>query len=217
MIAVYVPTLRRPSRLQPLVDNIRAASTVETNIVFVTEPGDTESHEAALATGCWALRNKFPEASYSNALQTAYESPVGRQPYFIGANDDFDFQPGWDTAALDLIDKHEGFIKVVGINDGNDGCVYTTISLVMRSYIETQSGVIDMPNRVNYPYKHNYVDTEFAATAKKRCVFAPCPESVIIHRHPDWGYGDLDPVYLKNKDSSSADGATFSERARLWA
>ncbi len=99
-LGVYVPTLGRPHRLQALVDNIEAVTETPYEVVFVTEPHDEESFDAAIATGALAVVNEG-EPSYSNSLQAAYELYDHR--YFIGANDDFVFQPGWDTEALTVM------------------------------------------------------------------------------------------------------------------
>jgi hypothetical protein len=209
-IGIYVPTLGRPHALQRVADNIHANTETPHEIVFVTEPHDRESYDAAAATGETVVENRY-EPSYSNALQTAYELFDHR--FFIGANDDFDFQPGWDTAALEaMIDG----VHVVGLNDGSPGCQFTTISLVRRSYIEQQSGVIDMPNRVNFPYAHNYVDTEFYCTAVHRGVFKAAPDSRVHHKHPDWGHAADDATYRKSRASLGEDAATFQARSHLW-
>jgi hypothetical protein len=210
MIGIYLPTFGRPHALQRVVDNIREATVTPHEIVFVTEPHDPESSVAAAATGETEIVNAY-SPSYSNALQTAYE--VFRHPFFIGANDDFDFQPGWDEVALAaMVDG----VAVVGLNDGAPGCGFTTISLVRRSYIDEQSGVIDMPNRVNYPYRHNYVDTEFHATAVHRGVFVAAPDARVHHKHPDWGHATSDATYLKGQGTLDQDAEVFRSREHLW-
>lgn len=210
MIDILIPTYKRAAKLQRVVDNIREVSGTPHRILFIYETDDEESKDAALACGADAALNPW-EPSFSNALQTGYE--VTKNPFFLPANDDFDFQQGWDIAALDAM--ADPAVQVVGIADGAGSC--TAITLIRRSYIETQSGVIDMPNRVFYPYNHNYVDTEFAATAKARGVLKEVPESVIVHMHPCWGLSDFDATYTKNQQTMSADGATFNSRAYLWA
>jgi hypothetical protein len=212
MIGVYVPTLGRPGFLQRLVDNIATVTVTPYQVVFVVEKHDAESREAAEATGATVLVNPY-EPSYSNAIQYAYEQV--ETPFLIGANDDFDFQLGWDTAALAA--WQQPGISVVGIHDGYHGCRFSTISLVERNYIATQSGVIDIPNRVLYPYKHNYVDTEFFLTAIKRGVFTAARTAVILHRHPDFGHAVMDDTYRKSQADIPVDAATFESRIHLFS
>lgn len=151
---------------------------------------------------------------YPDAIQTAYEADDS--PYFVAANDDFDFQPGWDTTALSCLEASGA--QVAALNDGSPSPFrFRTIALVRREYIEEQSGVCDMPGRVFYPYHHNYVDTEFYFTARKRGVLVECPESVVIHRHPDWGFASTDSTYLRAQETLSEDAQTFNARAHLWA
>jgi hypothetical protein len=210
VIGIYVPTLGRPHVLQRLVNNIHASTTLPHRIIFVVEPHDEESLNAAWQTGELVSINEG-SPSYSNSLQTAYD--LDNSDYFIGANDDFDFFPNWDTEAMKVMGNG---VMVVGIHDGSPQCGFSTISLVDRRYIGTMSGVIDIPNRVNYPYRHNYVDTEFHATAVKRGVFAPAPNSVILHKHPDWGHAEDDETYRKSQATMSLDATTFASRTHLW-
>jgi hypothetical protein len=87
---------------------------------------------------------------------------------------------------------------------------------VRRSYIVEQSGVIDMPGRVNFPYRHNFVDTEFHATAAARGVFAAAPDALILHKHPDFGWAAEDDTYRKSRAVFHLDAATFESRRPLW-
>lgn len=210
-IGIYIPTLGRPHALQRVVDNIAASTVTPCRVVFVTEKTDLDSTLAAEATGAAVMVNEY-DGSYSNSIQTAYERDDS--PGFIAANDDFDFQPGWDVAARETM--REG-AQVVGIHDGYQGCQFTTICLVDRRYIVEQSGVIDIPNRVQYPYRHNYGDTEFHATAVRRGVFRACPGSMILHRHPDFGHAEQDTTYRKSQATAGEDAVTFASRAHLWA
>jgi hypothetical protein len=211
MISVYIPTLGRKHKLRQLVQNIREATTLDHKVIFVCENHDQESIDEARKWGDKTYVN-HGEPSYSNSLQTAYEADDA--PYFIGANDDFDFRPGWDVEAMKVMETPG--VQVVGLFDGNPSCNYSTISLVERAYIEVHSGVIDMPGRVNYPYKHNYVDTEFYCTAVHRGVFAPAPDSWVLHIHPDFGHGQYDKTYMKSRASFSEDAQTFVSRRHLW-
>ena len=74
------------------------------------------------------------------------------EPFFIAANDDFEFQQGWDTPALEIL-RDNPDVHVVGLYDGNPHTDFSTIALVRRSYIEYCSGVVDMPRRVQFPYQ----------------------------------------------------------------
>lgn len=210
-IGIYVPSFGRAKKLREVAEHIRANTEVPHRIVFACEQSDQESIDEARRWGDLTVVN-HDEPSYSNSLQVAYETDDC--PFFIGANDDFDFQPLWDVEALTVM--AEPGIQVVGIHDGNPSCNFSTIALVDRNYIEVHSGVIDMERRVNYPYRHNYVDTEFYCTAVHRGVFAPATKARIVHRHPDFGHGQYDKTYNKNRAMFSQDAETFESRRHLW-
>lgn len=216
-LAIYLPTYGRPDVLQAVVDNIKANTTTPYTLYFGLEPGDTASIEAARATGAEVVINTG-EQGYSDTLQTIYE--VSDEPYYFPANDDFEFLPGWELGPLAMFEEDPG-LMVCGVYDGNPGTNYSTINIVRRSYIETMSGVIDMPNRVLYPYHHNYSDTEFHATAVKRGVWAKCEAPCIVHLHP--GFAMMrgktpwtDATYDKNNATAGLDAEIFTNRKHLF-
>jgi hypothetical protein len=211
MIGIYVPTLGRPGSSQRLADNVQATTHNPYRLVFVVEKYNKDDYEAAARTGATVLWNSY-EPSYSNAIQTAYEQSP-EDPYFIAANDDFEFTDGWDTEALKVMGDG---IMVAGIDDGGPHNEFKTICLVDRRYIESMSGVVDQPNRVFHTYHHNYVDTEFHYTAYYRGAFAPAPKSVVRHRHPEWGFARDDSTYRKSREHLAKDGNTYQERRHLW-
>lgn len=221
MIGIFVPTLSRPRALQRVANNVTATSTYPCTLAFIVEKDDDDSYTEAIRVATdnrekikpriRVLVNKF-YPSYSNAIQTAYTELDN--PYFVCANDDFEFTFGWDVEAMKVMD--ETGAGVVGIDDGAPTCIYSTIALIRRSYIEEKSGVIDMPGRVLYPYKHNYVDTELYQTALCRGDFHAAPKALIKHIHPDWGHVPMDSTYMKTRASLSEDGHKFNERAHLW-
>lgn len=209
-IALLCPTLKRPKALQPLVDNIKATTTMPFQIYFGLEPDDTEGIEAAKATGYPVVMNKY-EPGYSNTIQSLYEAST--EPFFVHINDDFQFLPNWHVAGMANFDNPD--IMVVGISEREHSSLSAT-SIFRRTYIETMSGVIDMPNRVFYPYGHNYQDTEMTLTAKARGVWAGASEPAILHQHPGIIGGPKDYTYQKNDAMVAADEQLFNSRKHLW-
>jgi glycosyltransferase involved in cell wall biosynthesis len=211
LIDVLVPTYGRPDSLQRLFDNVRETSD-DVQVTFIVERDDDASYEAAREIVDAIVLVNAAEPSYSNALQHGYRRTL--EKFFIAGNDDFDFQPGWDKAALELLADPD--IDVVGVDDGDPNTKYSTIAVVRRSYIEQRSGCIGYPGRVFYPYQHNFVDTEFFHTAVARGVFCPCPQSKIFHLHPDFGHATDDATYQKGRKSFADDAGTFQARRWLW-
>jgi glycosyltransferase involved in cell wall biosynthesis len=211
MIDIIIPSWHRPNALKKAADNAYDNTKNDIVLTFVFEPDDTESIDMAKKIKESYLISKYP-GNHTGAANTGYQ--MTNEPFLIVANDDFNFHQDWDVPALaKMEDKNIG---VVGLNDGsNTG--FTAITLVRRAYIEQQSGCIDTPNVLYYPgYNHNYVDTEFSATAKKRGAFVACPEAVVEHMHWAFGKAQLDPTYEKSNATSQADSITFGNRAHLW-
>jgi hypothetical protein len=110
-------------------------------------------------------------------------------------------------------------IMVLGAHDGNEHATFMTISFIRRRYIEEMSGVIDMPSRVFYPYKHNFQDTEFSQTAQHRGVWDRCNTPCIDHMNPGlpkWKDKQIDETYEKNNSFIAEDSNTYSSRTHLW-
>lgn len=213
-LGILIPTYKRPGKLQKVVDNLKEATHNSYTVYFCVEKDDKESYKAAKATGAKVFYNIY-EPGCSNSVQTIYEK--SKEPILFFANDDFFFLPEWDKLPIQTIESNDRM--VVGVHDGNPNTNYNAVFFFRREYIEKQSGVVDMPNRVLYPYKHNYADTEFSQTAEARGVRAVCTAPCILHQHPSFTWlGDFpdDPTYQKNIGTFAEDSNTYSNRLHLW-
>ena len=143
-LGVYIPTYGRPDKLQAVADNVKAATYNDFQLYWGVEPEDKASIKAAQATGYPVIINKY-DKGYSNTIQTIYEHTD--EPVFFHGNDDFVFLKDWDKAPLEYMEEYPD-IMVLGAHDGNPKTRFYTICFIKRQYIEEQSGVIDMPNRV---------------------------------------------------------------------
>lgn len=211
-LAVYLPTYKRPDVLQAVADNVQASTYSAYTLYFGLEANDEAGIVAAAKTGATVVVNKY-EAGYANTIQTIYEQ--AKEPFFIHANDDFLFLPNWDKGPLAMFETPS--VMVVGLRQTEGDTHGSAISMVRRSYIEDRSGVVDMPNRVFFPYNHNYVDTEFTQTAQHRGVWAMYPELVIVHQHPGFTGKEKDDTHKKNDDTSALDQRTFESRRYLFS
>lgn len=207
-LGIFLPTYKRSHTLQKVATNIENATRSEFKLYFGLEPHDLEGIQAAKATGHEVVINKYDQG-YSNTIQTIYEQ--SNEPVIFHANDDFEFYDGWDMKHMELLHLRPE-VMVLGAHDGMEDPSYSTISFIRREYIEKFSGVIDMPNRVFYPYNHNYVDTEFTLTAQARGVWDRL-ETPCIKHHRVGG----DETYSKNDATSPVDAKTFASREHLWA
>lgn len=213
-VAVIVPTLGRPHRVGPLVDDVLAASDGhDVTVVFVAEAHDQATIDAVAADPrAWLVINER-SPSYAGAVNTA----VGHldQPWLFAAADDLHWHPGWLDAAELHADSHD----VIGTNDLANPEVlageHATHYLVRLSY--ALRGCVDGDAMFHEGYTHNWVDREFIGTAKHRGVFTPCLASVVEHVHWVWGKADMDATYAKGRDSESADRDRYRQRRHLWA
>lgn len=211
LIDIFVPTYKRPHELAKLAQNVRENTKNEYVLWFGVEKDDAQSLKAAEGLGAVVV-NKY-EPGYSNTIQSIYEESFS--PFIIHANDDFEFHKDWDVIPLSMFERKD--LMVVGLRQTESDTQGSAVSMFRRSYIDKESGVIDMPKRVFYPYKHNYVDTEFTATAQRRGVWAKCDTQVLSHHHPGFTGKEKDEVYLKNDSFFPEDTKTYESRTHLWS
>lgn len=216
MLDILLPTYKRPDVLQEVATNIEKVTKTPFTLYFGLEKDDKEGIQAAKKTGHEVVVNKY-DPSYSNTAQTIYEN--SNAEYIFYANDDFVFLEGWELAPIKMLENPE--LMVIGCHDGNPDTRYWTISMIRRQYIQERSGVVDIPNRLFYPYHHNYIDTEFTETAIKRGVWRPCYQKCIEHHHPSLAeiYGEdqkSDVTYTKNISRFADDTHTYNSRHHLF-
>jgi hypothetical protein len=212
MIDILLPTYKRPHALAAVAKNIEEATKHPFKLYFGLEKDDKAGIAAAKATGHEVVVNPS-EPGYSNTIQAMYEA--SNNPFMFHANDDFIFLENWDEVPIAMFDTD--WVQVVGVKQNEADRSMSAICLWRRKYIEEQSGVIDMPNRVFYPYNHNYIDTEFTQTAQHRGVWAACDAPCIDHQHPGFTGKEKDETYKKNDATMELDRETFESRKHLWS
>jgi glycosyltransferase involved in cell wall biosynthesis len=191
MIDIIIPTIRSEDKLPRVLLSLALNSSVP-HIIHIVRDG----------------------SSYAEAINLTY--PNLTQPFFFMGSDDLYFHKDWDIEALKCMT--EG-VDVVGTNDLHNQEVlegkHSTHSLVRKSYIDNIGGVFDKSFPILYNYKHNYCDSEFIETAKKREVFKPCLSSKVEHLHHIWGLSPNDEVYQKGANANNEDLLTFNQRKSL--
>ena len=202
MIDIIIPTVDRPHLLAGLLASIRASSSVEHTILFVAEAEDGLTIYALgeLDGEFGALLGDY--GGYTAAANAGVRAT--REPYFVVANDDVAFHPGWDAAALAAM---TGDVRVVGLDQGNGrtDCFF----LVDRSYLD--GGDLYHPG-----YASQYCDTEFAQTARARGVWADVAGDLIEHRHWTLGKAQMDDNYRRAVASADRDSQIYESRRHLW-
>lgn len=217
MIEILIPTLGRPHRLEHVVNNIKSNTINENRVVFIVEPNDHASIEAASKTDSLVLINKN-KACYAGAINTGYQETTGE--WLFCGDDSLDFRYGWDKTALDT---YGNYYQVIGVNDLNNPSSMSgtgsTIHLVARSYLDEVGGVVDGGPRsfLNEMYNHYWTDTEFIDTAKRRGKFIGCLNSHVQHLHWASGTAPVDSTTHKNESQIPSDQAIYVSRSHLWS
>lgn len=219
MIDILVPVLSRPHNVAPLVESIKATTTVAHSIVFLCSLGDDEQiaacreHDVRIEVVPWgAGRSDYPrKMNYGYAC-------TNREFILMGA-DDLTFLDSWDTRALEI--AHATGVGVVGTNDLANRQVmkgfFSTHALVRRSYIRERGAALEGPGiLVSESYDHNYCDRELCALAMSRNEWAFAQKSQIKHRHPVWRTERDDATYKKGRQSAIEDQENFYMRCAEW-
>ena len=217
-LAILIPVLRRPKNILPLVSSIISNTPGDFEIIFIASPGDSEEiQELENQDQSYIIMDSNYEnrGDYARKINTGFNS-IDAEWYFLGA-DDLRFHPGWFGAAMDVQRRTDSC--VIGTNDlGNPEVkkgLHATHSLVLRDYV-LECGTIDERNKILHEgFRHNFVDTEFIATAKWRGAWSFADSSHGEHLHPDWKKSPIDEVYKLGKSGWELDKKYFETRKRL--
>lgn len=216
MIVICVPVLRRPHRVQPLIDSIEAATPQAHRTLFIVSPGDDDEIAAIKDAGAEFIETPEPYAfgDYSKKINLAYRASW--EPLlFLGA-DDLHFHPGWFEKAYEKLAPGIGVVGTNDLTNKRTRHYHSTHSLVTRDYIDTQ-GTIDERHKVLHEgYLHNFVDDELVATANHRSAYAHADDCHVEHFHPMGRKAPTDDVYAIGLSGFDRDRRLFRQRERLW-
>lgn len=214
-VAVIIPMLGRPHRVQPLLDSLRSTSPTA-RPVFVVSPADADVHAGIDAAGEQRITVDGPHpGDYARKVNTAYRM-TDEAYLFLGA-DDLLFHPRWLEATAA---KFGLGIGVVGTNDlGSPRVVkgdHATHSMVSRAYADT-FGTIDQAGQILHEgYHHEFVDDELVETAKHRNAWAFAFDAHVEHMHPAWGKAPVDKMYMQQRRRMDQGRRIYQERRHLW-
>lgn len=219
MIDILIPVLGRPTNAQTLADSV-AVTSEPYRLIFICSPGDSGQIAACEQTGAevWVVDWKPGKGDCARKLNWAF-SKTDSEWVFQGA-DDIRFSHGWEHQALMLARKRDK--AVIGTNDLHNPSVLrrlqSTHTLFRRDYIESQGGTQDGSGLVFCElYDHQFIDTEFVETARRRQVWAFCRESIVEHLHPHWGLAEMDDTYIKAYRATNQDYRLYISRMGLAA
>jgi len=233
MIDIIVPVLSRPQNAQPLVDSIKANTTVEYDLHFVCSPDDDEQIDACIKATGWTLDilavdwqpgpgDAAKKWNYGYKITDFGPDNPKTYPYVFMAADDITFTPGWDVEVLKVAERTGA--GMVGTNDQANPLVmrgrHSTHSLFSRAYINSVGGTFfDGPGVVYCEsYDHQYIDLEAVKAAMDRGQWAFAMNSVVAHHHPIYDRTvAYDDTYRKALGDASADKRLYTERLKEWS
>lgn len=218
-VAILTPVLRRPQNILPLADSVFSTTKVKYELLFIASPDDHDEIKELKNRGMSYIvmdDNYENRGDYARKINAGYEA-VDAEWYFLGA-DDLRFHTYWFEVAMEVYEQTGAC--VIGTNDLGSPVVmsgqHATHSLVLGEYVK-ECGTIDEPGKVLHEgYRHNFVDSEFVATAKWRGAWTFATTSRVEHLHPDWNKGEVDQVYALGKSGFAIDQRYFETRKRLW-
>lgn len=215
-IAVIIPVLGRPGNAAPVVESIREASRVPTDIWFVCTPRDDEQIEASAATGANVAVAPWDVGQGDYARKINLGLTLTAADWIFTGADDIRFAPGWDDRALHAARHGAGVIGTTdGCNPRTRNAQHSTHSLVARAYA-VEHGTADRPGHIYHEgYWHNFVDDELVLTAKARRAYAPS-RAHVQHLHPMRGTAVYDDTYQLGHSRFRDDRQTFRQRRPLW-
>lgn len=210
-VAILVPILDRPHRIEPLLANIAATTPEPHSVVFATS--DNASIEECNRLGAWQSIDDGD--TWPNRINRLFHATDDE--YVFLCADDVLFHDGWLPPLLAAQEDMGGGVAVpVDLHNP-----YGTLALVARSYIDAFSGCIDTPGVVVWPsYEHNWSDTELFQVAASRGRHRYVPESVVEHLHHGIGRSNAlphDGTYAKGHEAFQRDHVRHLARRRQWA
>lgn len=212
-VAILVPVLRRPQNVRPLLGSIRETTTVRHRVLFICDPDDRDEQKAIIRAGGELIA---PGGNYAQKINAGFEATT--EPWVLLGADDLRFHPDWFERAMRWATPTTG---VIGTNDLCNPRVMTgehsTHSLVRRSYIERESGVVDEPGKVLHEgYVHEYCDDELVQTAMARGRYVHAFDALVEHMHPLVNKAADDSTYQLGRLHTRQSRRTFAVRQRLW-
>lgn len=221
VVAVLIPVLGRPDRVEPLLASLTSSQgVVRAEPLFLVSPGDygelraVDGHDVAYEVVPW----RSGPGDYARKINWGFR--LTDTPWVFCAADDLRFHPGWADEALEAAARTGA--QVVGTDDlGNDRVTsgrHATHSLVARRYVDATGATGDATPGVvlHEGYDHNWVDDELVGVARHRGVFAFAARSKVEHLHPHWRKSRMDATYRKGLRRFDADRKLNQERAHLW-
>lgn len=207
-LAILIPVLGRPHRVEPLLASIAAATDIPHRVIFAASDQPTIKELDRL--GAWYIQDEGD--SWAIRINRLYKEV--NEPYLFLAADDVAYRWGWFQAAMRRMDMIFGG-GVVFVADLYNSA--GTLALVSRNYIETLGSCFDGPGIVVHEgYRHAYVDDELRETARFHGRYGYAEDSVVEHLHAGAGKAPWDATYAIGNASMTQGLELYRSRSHLW-
>lgn len=212
-IAVFVPVMRRPQNVQPLVESFEATSS-RSNLYFVADHDDIDELWAIYDADCIPIINRSAIKTFAVKCNLGYRETFDTdEPWMLFIGDDVRFHPGWEDEAFA---EHDGR-SFISTNDlGNTKVMagrHATHPIIRRQWVDEHGASWDGPGTVAHDgYKHWYVDNEWTTVAQQAGEFRFASTCHIEHHHPIFQKGQDDPIYRLGQSHSEHDRQLWRSR-----
>lgn len=216
-VAILIPTLGRTGALGPLLQNLRQVTEFRYRVYFVVDHEDLETRHTLETMQGFDFVTVVSDGTFPEKSNAGYRAST--EELVAPLADDVVFHPGWLEAVLP---HFEAGWQVVGTYDRTPATEegwHATMPIVRRSYIEDPGAVWGEPGKIFHEgFHHSFVETELWQLALHRDIAIFERESVIEHRHPEWGTREADATDAKgNGQNWEADEALFIRRKEQWS
>ena len=205
-VAICIPVLNRPHRIEPLIENIRNTTEPPYRVIFAASDQPTIDELDRL------------QIPYDRDNGDTWPNRINRlfglttESYIFCGADDVLFHQNWLPPLLQKQREIEGVVMPSDLWNGAG-----TLPLVARQYIEEQSGCVDIPGVVVNPnYHHNWAETELRETAQSRDKYAYVPGSVVEHLYWGASKSEYDDTYRLGDSFIPEDREIYNSRTHLW-
>lgn len=216
MLVIIVPVLRRPHRVEPLIDSIEAATPQAHRTLFVCSPDDEQEIAAIEKLGAEHICTPEPYLSgdYARKINLGYRASW-EALMFLGA-DDLSFQPGWFDKAYEGLGEGIGVVGTNDLTNRRTNRFHSTHSLVTREYADKFGTIDDRHKVLHEGYHHVFCDDELVATALHRGAYVHADACYVEHLHPMKQKAPRDDVYDHGISQFAVDRRKFQDREHLW-
>ena len=204
-VSVIIPSRGRPEQLRCCIRGLLATTRNHNVEVIAVIDQCPESAAALQGMPVKVLSNSEHQGATACWNQG---SLVATGKILVLGADDLVFFKGWLDAALATLEEMGGS-GMVGFNDGiTPEHAFSPHHMMTRDFIARyMNGCFVIPC-----YKHQYVDLEATARARRAGKYKWCEGAYVEHRHHAHGLADIDEVYRLGNSYKEADREVFLAR-----